>query len=173
MPQHERMVILYVEDEPDWVILVTEILGSSREPSGVDFIVFNAKNLEEAKDMITKSHVDVIILDLGLPDCKGIDTVREVKAISKNIPVIVVSALKDEVMARQAFNLGIHDFYEKSSNFFRSNFLSTSLIMARERNRLFEKRDALKDIASTMVRKMDEQIDREGGKNDQGTTGKV
>jgi signal transduction histidine kinase len=56
---------------------------------------------------------DLVLLDLGLPDAKGLDTVQQFLAASPEAPVIVLSGLDDEKLALQAISVGAQDYLVK------------------------------------------------------------
>jgi two-component system sensor histidine kinase UhpB len=57
--------------------------------------------------------VDIILLDLGLPDGHGVDTVRRMHAAAPGVPVIVLTGLDDETFAAQAMEEGAQDYLIK------------------------------------------------------------
>lgn len=54
------------------------------------------RTAREGIDYVVKNIVDLIVLDLGLPDMDGINVVETVRGFSENLPIIVVSARDDE-----------------------------------------------------------------------------
>ncbi len=69
--------------------------------------------------------VDLIILDLGLPDMDGINVVHAIRAYSENLPIIVVSARSDEAEKIKCLDAGVNDYVQKP--------FSTAELMARIR----------------------------------------
>jgi DNA-binding response OmpR family regulator len=59
--------------------------------------------------------VDIVLLDLSLPDSKGLDTLSRVHMHSKELPVIVLSGFDDEELAMQAVRDGAQDYMAKGS----------------------------------------------------------
>ena len=57
--------------------------------------------------------MDLLLLDLGLPDGSGIDTVRRVRAAAPDVPVIVLTGMDDEQLAAQAMKAGAQDYLIK------------------------------------------------------------
>lgn len=76
-------------------------------------------------DYIVKNVVDLIILDLGLPDMDGINVVQAVRGFSDTLPIIVVSARDDENEKIKCLDAGINDYVQKP--------FSTAELMARVR----------------------------------------
>lgn len=72
----------------------------------------------EGIDYIVKNIVDLIVLDLGLPDMDGINVVQAVREFNEKLPIIVVSARDDENEKIKCLDAGVNDYVEKpfSSN---------------------------------------------------------
>jgi len=79
--------------------------------------VITASSGEEAMKKITEPNIDVILLDLILPDFDGFEILKKVKTIEtlKNIPVIVFSNLSEEKAINKSKELGATDFMVKSN----------------------------------------------------------
>ena len=98
--------ILLVEDEPD--IRKTLKYNFSRE----SFDVITAGSISEAESLSNNNQLDLIILDLMLPDGSGLDFCRAIKSDKerKSIPVIILTAKADEVDRVVGFELGADDY---------------------------------------------------------------
>ncbi len=85
--------IVYIEDDPGMVDLVTLIV----ERHG--YQIMGAQNGQDGLDLIFKTHPDLILLDLMMPDMDGWEVYHQVKADinTQNIPVIVVTAKSLEI----------------------------------------------------------------------------
>lgn len=78
--------------------------------------LFEARDLSQAIDIIQSpsgASVDTVLLDLNLPDSRGIDTLRRVKAIAPDLIVGVVSGTDDDQLAMQCLQLGASAFVPK------------------------------------------------------------
>jgi DNA-binding NtrC family response regulator len=78
--------------------------------------ICTASNGEEALKVIRERKIDSIILDLNRPRSSGIETLREIRKIDSEIPIIIITAygtLKDEKVARE---YGVIDFIPKPFN---------------------------------------------------------
>ncbi|MDP8208038.1 MAG: sigma-54 dependent transcriptional regulator [Candidatus Electryonea clarkiae] len=77
------------------------------------YIVWEAADGEEAKRMVSDENTDGLLLDLMLPDCNGIDLLKDIRSIIPGLTVIIISGhgnLKDAV---KAVKRGAYDFLEK------------------------------------------------------------
>ncbi|MCA9657718.1 MAG: response regulator [Myxococcales bacterium] len=108
------MRVLLIEDDPDDALLMGEYLQDA-EIEGVELI--HADRLEQAVRHLAEhsAAVDVALLDLNLPDSRGLATVRAVVESASDVPVIVVTGLEDEDMALAAVNSGAQDYLVKGA----------------------------------------------------------
>lgn len=110
MQNQNRYKILIVEDEEINRDILTEILNIC-----CDF--FEAQSASQAFEIIDtkKENIDLILLDLGLPDMDGIKVLKILKdnGISNQIPVVVITADTTEEAEEEALKLGAADFIRK------------------------------------------------------------
>jgi len=101
--------VLIIEDEPD--IRKTIDYNLSKE----SFKVVQAESITEGEKALAANKVDVIILDLMLPDGSGLTLCRDIKsdAKTKHIPVIILTAKTEEVDRVVGFELGADDYVTK------------------------------------------------------------
>lgn len=100
--------VLVVEDEAD----VRELLVYNLRAEG--FQVLEAKTGRECLSVLQRSHPDLILLDLMLPDISGLEVCRQLRVLrSRDCPVIVVSAKTEEMDRVVAFELGVDDYVTK------------------------------------------------------------
>lgn len=76
-------------------------------------IVAEARNGKEAVDRYSETHPNVVTVDLVMPEYDGIYALREIMALDPNAKVIVVSAIGQKNVLKDAFNLGAADFIVK------------------------------------------------------------
>ncbi|HXN03093.1 MAG TPA: diguanylate cyclase response regulator [Candidatus Dormibacteraeota bacterium] len=105
--------VLLVEDNPGDARLVREALHDGAPDQ---FTVQVADSLQHALASLGPGveEVDVILLDLSLPDSQGLETYRAIHARDPEVPVLVLSGLNDESVALKAVNEGAQDFLRKS-----------------------------------------------------------
>ena len=101
--------VLVIEDEPD--IRKTIDYNLSKE----SFQVTQAASIEEGEKALAANKIDVIILDLMLPDGSGLTLCRDIKSEpdTKHIPVIILTAKTEEVDRVVGFELGADDYVTK------------------------------------------------------------
>ncbi len=87
-----------------------------------------AAGLEHLKD----DRIDIVLLDLTLPDSQELDTFKKVRAKAPDIPIVVMSGLEDERIAMNAVKKGAQDYLVKGR--IESNLLKRSILYAMERN---------------------------------------
>jgi len=105
--------VLLVEDNPGDARLVREALNDGAPDQ---FTVRVADSLQHALASLGPGveEVDVVLLDLSLPDSQGLETYRAIHARDPEVPVLVLSGLNDESVALKAVNEGAQDFLRKS-----------------------------------------------------------
>ena len=101
--------VLIIEDEPD--IRKTIDYNLSKE----SFEVVQASSIAEGEKALEANKIDVIILDLMLPDGSGLTLCRDIKsdAKTKHIPIIILTAKTEEVDRVVGFELGADDYVTK------------------------------------------------------------
>jgi signal transduction histidine kinase len=104
------IVILLVEDNSGDRRLISEMLA---EASNVTFDVKYADRLQAAMEYLDQNRVEVILLDLGLPDSQGLETLKRVYAQVSELPIVVLTGLNDEMIGVQAVNEGAQDYLIK------------------------------------------------------------
>ena len=100
--------LLLVEDNPGDSRLVREMLRGVS-----DITLAEVDRLAAAERHLASGEVDVVLLDLGLPDSQGLDTLAQVVAHHPALPVIVFTGLDDEDIALEAVKTGSQDFLVK------------------------------------------------------------
>ena len=146
---------LLIEDDPDDTILITEYL-STREDATFELVCVT--RLPEGLELLSSRQVDVVLLDLGLPDSTGLDTFRSVHRVAPETPIIVITGLDDESMAVDVVNAGAEDYLVKGQ--FDHRALVRSVRYALERARRRQAQKALQEMRSEvrLARKLQEQM---------------
>jgi len=107
---HKTLKVLMIEDNPAYADLLKELLTENPAKS---FDIHHFDRLETGIKYLNEDTPDIILLDLFLPDSRGIETVEAMTSKAANIPIVVLTGLSDEDAAVQAIRLGAQDFIRK------------------------------------------------------------
>src|SRR5215470_10595402 len=102
--------ILVVDDNQDTVDILTRLLRRH------GMVVLQAYNGPGCLETVRSQPVDVILLDVMMPKMDGLAVCRELKQISPNLPVILVTAKDDMTTRAAAMDLGVSEFVVKPIN---------------------------------------------------------
>ncbi len=122
--------ILLFEDNPGDAGLIEEMINESVY---YNYQLVNVETLNEGLNYLKTNQIDIIILDLGLPDSNDIDTFNEVKSTNWEIPIIILTGLKDENMGINAVKKGAQDYLIKGE--VDNKLLERSIVYSLERKR--------------------------------------
>ena len=123
--------VLFIEDNPIHVGLVKTLLGESRAPV---FQLQHAGSLQDGLKLLEAVPVDIILLDLTLPDSEDLDTFIRVRSFAPAIPIVIVTSLDDVKLAAKAVEAGAQDYLVKTQ--LSRTSLTRSLRYAIERTRV-------------------------------------
>jgi glutamate dehydrogenase (NAD(P)+) len=122
--------VLLIEDNPVHQRMFRGLLEDSRRPR---YEVEVAGRLDEGIDRFRAGAVDVVLLDLMLPDSEGLETFSRFHAHARAVPIVVLTALDDTEVAARAVEAGAQDYLLKAR--MDSSVLMRSIRYARERIR--------------------------------------
>lgn len=108
----EPVQILLIEDNEGDGRLVSELL---RMEGSFGFDMTTVPTLAEATSRIRQGGIDIVLLDLALPDSRGVETLRSVLAENPAMPVVVLTGDEDGRLAMRAVQVGAQDFLLKQS----------------------------------------------------------
>lgn len=103
--------VLHIEDDRGSADVVRAML--STVPGGA-FELERVDRLDKGLERLAKGDIDVVLLDLGLPDCHGLETFTRTRTISPQTAIIVCTAADDEELAIHAMHEGAQDYLSKS-----------------------------------------------------------
>ncbi len=137
--------VLLIEDNPGDAFLIKfyleeESVGSAYELEHTEF-------LEEGLKKLDANSYDVVLLDLGLPDSSGLETLKKLLEHSPETLVIVLTGLTDEEMGVKTVQMGAQDFLVKGQ--FDGKVLNQSIRFASER---FKFNQQLKEYSNELTR---------------------
>lgn len=100
------MNILLVEDD------ITLAMGIEYSLKNEGFNVHTVGKIKDAKEKISNSHIDIILLDVNLPDGNGYELCKEVR-VDSEVPIIFLTACDEEVNIVMGLDLGADDYITK------------------------------------------------------------
>lgn len=105
-----KTTIVLVEDNPLQRRLIERLMAAgSRIPHEIE----SYGDLESALERLRRGGVDLILLDLVLPETQGLETLARVRARAPSVPVVVLTGIDDMSTAVRAVNAGAHDYVFK------------------------------------------------------------
>lgn len=126
----EKTSILLIEDNPDDADLFGEVLSEiENEP----FVLTSVTRLNEGIAHLDNETVDIVFLDLSLPDSHGIEGLTKVHIQTPNVPIVILTGLDDDKTALDAMRQGAQDYLIKDD--IESRLLAKSIRYAIERKR--------------------------------------
>jgi putative two-component system response regulator len=147
----ERIKTLVIEDNPDDVRLIKEWF----KEYGVDYIDLHfTETLKQGTVLLENSDFDIVLVDLGLPDSQGLETLKVVRTKYPKLPTIVLTGLDDESTGVEAVRCGAQDYLIKGH--LDGHVLHSSLRYAIEREKL---ENRLQDTAERLRRIVNGTVD--------------
>ena len=131
--------ILIVDDDRKMRVIMKTLIESS------GWTTIEACDGEQALEMYSKERPSVVLLDMLMPKMDGLETLRELKSLDSDLPVIIITAHADVSDAVNAIKIGAYDFIIKPPEL---NTLTNIIRRAIEKSKL-----------SRGLRKLDEAID--------------
>lgn len=134
-PEHavqREISVLLIEDDDDHAALITSYFRAANKLRGR---LQRVNGLAEGRAHLRAPWPDVLLLDLGLADSQGLDTLRRLMALAPTSAVVVLTALEEEIeLGAQALRMGAQDYLVKSQ--LSPVMLERSIGYARERSAL-------------------------------------
>lgn len=128
-----QMNILIVEDNPGDLFLLEELLGATSLPVARLFRVTNAT---QAISVLQLQKINLVLLDLTLPDSDGLESYKIINQYAVSIPIIVLTGMIDMHVALETMANGAQDYLIKGE--FDEKLLSKSIQYSIERKRNLE-----------------------------------
>ena len=148
----KHLKILLVEDNPGDIYLIQELLGAS----GRQISVERASLLADAIIMAGSQDYDAVLLDLGLPDSFGLDTLRKFQNSKINAPVVILTGLDDEEIAISTVKEGAQDYLIKSN--LTGDNIMRAIRYGIERKKLFRELALAKEALQKLNEELDEKV---------------
>jgi signal transduction histidine kinase len=137
--KEKSLQVLLVEDNAGDARLLREML---REEKPDSFKLTHLFRMHEAEIQLAKGGVDIVLLDMGLPDTHGLDTVRRARTAAPHVPIIVLTGLDDEELAAEAMKEGAQDYLIKGQ--IENRALPRVLRYAIERHQMLAETDRIR-----------------------------
>ncbi|MBI2202254.1 MAG: response regulator [Candidatus Rokubacteria bacterium] len=107
VPSCPRPAILVVDDEPEMCALFEEILSVEKAE------ILSARTGVEALAIARRTRLDLVLLDLRLPDVGGTEVLRRLRRLDDDLPVVMVTAHGSAETVRTSMRLGAFDYVTK------------------------------------------------------------
>lgn len=127
MTSDDSIRVLLVEDDEHHSTMLREALGAARPPIEVE----QCRTLTEARAHLEGSGFDAVLLNLDLPDSRGLETIDRALAEAPGLPIVVITAAEAPDLGIAAVQHGAQDYLVKSES--ATEFLSRVLRYAVER----------------------------------------
>lgn len=101
---------MLVEDNPGDVKVIYEMLNDDEKHK---YYISNSNRLDESIKKLITEKFDIILLDLGLPDSEGMDTFDIMKYNAPEIPIIVLTGFKEDILEVCTVGKGAKDYLVK------------------------------------------------------------
>ena len=105
----EKIRVLLVDDEPD----ILFVIGKRIKVWGYELL--EAQNGKDAIAAVKDKKADIVVLDYMMPGIDGVEALKRIRKIDKNIPVIMLTAHPDETSIKGSEALGVSSYVPKIS----------------------------------------------------------
>jgi len=151
MKHRQRIRVLLVEDNPADARLVREMLADTPRQA---YAIAHASSAADALQMLGRETFDCMLLDLHLPDSRGIETYWRFRLFSQDVALLILSGMEDEEKATRAVREGAQGYLVKGD--LHGNLLRREISHAMERHSLIRKTASLNE----QLTKHDERLRR-------------
>ena len=107
----EKRKILLIDDHEGFLETVSYWLKAKGHS------VMTATHCEAGLKIIESTPLDIVFLDMHMPKVNGVETLRRIRQIKKDLPVILVTAYLEDDLINQATELGISGLFPKEGDF--------------------------------------------------------
>lgn len=142
--------VLLIGSSPQHINLIHEMLSPSLE---IRFNIITQQTLYASLDYLQQSTVDLILLNLFLPDGQGLDVLTKMYQRVPSLPIIILADIDDHDLALKAVQLGAQDYLIKDQ--IDRNLLVRSIYYALERKRIEQD---LEQERALLARRVEERM---------------
>ena len=149
--------ILLIEDNAADARLIKEMFKEISKPK---YELVHFTTLQEGLNALNNNGFDTLLLDLSLPDSKGLETFEKAHEYDLKIPIVILSGLDDEEIAIKAVRQGAQDYFVKGD--------INSRILSRALNYAIERKNAEKNLIENqndlinLIKKYTEELKKKG-----------
>lgn len=136
--------ILLIEDKPSDILLIKRMLSTI-----VKFTIEQVARFSAGLERLERGGVDVVLMDIVLPDSEGIEAVKKVYATFPGVPIVVLTGFPDEEMGIRAIQEGAQDYLVKGR--INADALTRILRYSIERKKTLEEMEQLRNIESLEI----------------------
>ena len=104
----EKNPILIVDDEPSYLELMKDFLNQEGYAN-----IITESNPLNVISLLDRTDIDLILLDIFMPEMNGLELLEKIYAVYPNIPVVVITAVHEVQIALKAIKLGAYEFITK------------------------------------------------------------
>ncbi|CAN5582166.1 hypothetical protein BH11CYA1_BH11CYA1_26090 [soil metagenome] len=144
--------VFMIEDDKYYCEYVRKILATRKQPQ---FYVHGASDMAEAERYFKEERPDVVLLDLNLPDSRGLDSLSRAREFADGCPIIILTSSDNEQLGLQSVTLGAQDYLVKQH--IGNESLVRSIRYAIQRRRSEEqtlRMAAIQDFIATLAHDM-------------------
>lgn len=109
--EKDKKTILAVDDNPEQL----ELLAIKLSDTGYRLVI--AQSGQEALETIKVEKPDLVLLDIIMPEMNGFETLKRIKAIGPDIPVAMVTSVRDNEEGKRCFEAGAFEYITKPIDF--------------------------------------------------------
>lgn len=113
--EKQKLAVLLIEDDIDYASLLhlrlTRVQSKNAQMPEVQ--ITHVHSLADAKEALAVIPIELVLLDLSLPDSKGLSGLQQIKEKYPQLPVVVLTVTDDEEMAMTAIQMGAQDYLVK------------------------------------------------------------
>ncbi|HLD77903.1 MAG TPA: hybrid sensor histidine kinase/response regulator, partial [archaeon] len=149
MDDKKPVTILIIEDTPEDAKLLQEALA---EEKGAAFELTHAGSVRAGLQRLQAGGIDLVLLDLVLPDSQGIETLVKVRDRSPWVPIVVLTSSDDDALALEALERGAQDYLVKGYVQVYRSLLPRAIRYALERTRANRVKDEFVSTVSHELR---------------------
>ncbi|GAB5520979.1 MAG: hypothetical protein RhofKO_32300 [Rhodothermales bacterium] len=105
---------LLIEDDAMYARLLGRLLALPREVAAFEVEILTTSTLAEGLKVLSSTEVDIVLLDLTLPDSKLLDGLTRLQHVAPRLPIIILTGSDDEALALDAIRVGAQDYLLKT-----------------------------------------------------------